>query len=310
MKSTIILGLLRSRTPAGIGMLITRVYVLFGVLLVLSVQWAMGATEKVSLVGLISSSWAALSIIAASSMGLYHLAKGVAQEVFSLHEDIIESQMEILNRLTIASEFRDGSTRAHTLRVGHYCQLIAAELGIDPARGKLLYLAAQLHDIGKVGIPDAVLLKPGALSTEERQTMQTHVEIGGRLLSGGGTNLMKMCEDVIWSHHERWDGSGYPNQLRGEEIPIEGRIVAVADVFDALCSARPYKSSWSMDDAAARIAIESGTHFDPGVVEAFERALPKLKLIAAKSTEDDRPDLEVLPEVTRAELMQAMREAA
>jgi len=141
----------------------------------------------------------------------------------------------------------------------------------------MILLASQLHDIGKVGIPDSILLKPGPLTPEERARMQQHVEIGVKILDGGRTRLVQLAESIARTHHERWAGGGYPSNLKGREIPVEGRIAALCDVFDALVSRRPYKDAWSLGEAVAEIEKEAGQHFDPEVVEAFRRAMPAIQ---------------------------------
>lgn len=252
----------------------------------------------------------AIGLIFVGGLSLFHLTQHYAQRLFHTHEEIIQAQMEILRRLMIASEYRDGNTRQHTNRVGKYSEEIALAYGMSAGDAKLLGLAAQLHDIGKVGIPDAVLLKPGMLDSMERMMMQEHVNIGGRLLEGGNTKLMQLCAEIVWAHHERWDGKGYPAQVAGEDIPLAGRIVAVADVFDALSSVRPYKDSWSLDDAAEEIVSQAGSHFDPKVVEAFTRALPALKTLAVRLADNAAPDFEALPEPTREEIREILKRAA
>jgi putative nucleotidyltransferase with HDIG domain len=185
-----------------------------------------------------------------------------------------EAQDEILERLAQAAEFRDHDTGDHTVRVGKTAALLAKELGFEGARVETLLRAAPLHDVGKIGIPDHILLKPGKLTPEELTIMQSHTTIGARLLSDGNSELMGMAQIIAHSHHERWDGSGYPRGLKRDEIPIEGCIVSVVDVFDALTHARPYKKAWTISDALQEIEKLSGGHFCPDVVKAFLR-LPR-----------------------------------
>lgn len=179
-------------------------------------------------------------------------------------------QVEVLQRLALAAEYRDDNTDEHTQRVGRTAALLAQQIGLPQDTVKLLRLAAPLHDLGKIGIPDEILLKPGKLSAAEYEVTKTHVTIGGRILSGSASDLLKLSEQIALSHHERWDGAGYPQGNSGEEIPLVGRIVAVADVFDILTHERPYKESWSIDAAVEEIRKEAGSQFDPGVVEAFD----------------------------------------
>ncbi len=175
----------------------------------------------------------------------------------------------MVSRLAAAAEFRDDDTGQHTRRVGDLSVGIAQRLGVDDLEVGLIRLTAPLHDVGKIALPDAILLKPGRLTEAEYEQMKTHTTIGAQMLGGSTFALMVTAEQIALTHHERWDGSGYPHGLAGEEIPIAGRIVAVADVFDALTHLRPYKAAWSEADAMKEIAGQAGRHFDPDVVEAF-----------------------------------------
>jgi len=183
------------------------------------------------------------------------------------------ARMDLLERLALAAEFRDYVTGRHTQRVGELAALLAAHLGMPEDEVELLRRAAPLHDVGKIGIPDAILLKPGRLSDDEYGTMKEHVDVGVRLLAQGQSELMVLAEEVALSHHERWDGSGYPRGLAGDEIPLVGQIVAVADVFDTLINVRPYKSAWPVETAVAEIRRKSGSWFSPRLVEAFMTVL-------------------------------------
>jgi putative two-component system response regulator len=176
---------------------------------------------------------------------------------------------ETLTRLSRAVELHDTATGSHLERVGAYAAVIAQTLSLEPHRVELLRLAAPLHDIGKVVIPDQVLRKTGKLTPEERIAMQKHADVGHELLTGSGSELLELAATVAWTHHERWDGSGYPRGLRGEEIPVDGRIVAVADVFDALTSERPYRPPMSHGEALAYLDDERGKAFDADTVDAF-----------------------------------------
>ncbi|HEX6268767.1 MAG TPA: two-component system response regulator [Anaerolineales bacterium] len=190
------------------------------------------------------------------------------QRVRERTAELEETQLEILERLALAAEYRDDDTGEHTKRVGEMSAQIAQALGLPEAEVELVRRAAPLHDVGKIGIPDTVLLKPGKLTPEEFALMQTHTTLGAKMLSGGQFSLLQRAEEIALTHHERWDGTGYL-RLRGESIPIAGRIVAVADVFDALTSARPYKEAWPRAQALEEIQRQSGRQFDPRVVEAF-----------------------------------------
>ena len=190
--------------------------------------------------------------------------------------DLDKSQSEVLERLAGAAEFRDGETSRHTERVGEISGRIASVLGFDPDYAEMIRFAARLHDIGKIGIPDAILLKPGKLSADEFKVMATHTVIGARILAGGSSEVVTLAERIALSHHEKWDGSGYPHRLRGECIPVEARIVSVADVLDALSYSRPYREAWDRDSVLAFIESEAGTHFDPQVVAALF-TIPELR---------------------------------
>jgi putative two-component system response regulator len=180
-----------------------------------------------------------------------------------------EAQIEILERLAAAAEFRDDATGKHTQRVGQMSAMIAHALGLPAAEVDLIHNAAPLHDVGKIGIPDSILLKQGKLTAEEFEVMKRHTIIGARMLANGHSDLTQMAERIALTHHERWDGSGYPGKLRGEEIPLVGRIVSVADVFDALTHERPYKAAWPVEEAVAEIERQGGRQFDPRVAEVF-----------------------------------------
>jgi putative two-component system response regulator len=179
-----------------------------------------------------------------------------------------------LSRLSRAVEYHDGATGAHLERVGTYAADIAGALGLPETQIQLLRLAAPLHDIGKIAVGDRILRKTGTLSENERQLMEQHAEVGRDLLGGSGSDLLELAATIAWTHHERWDGSGYPRRLKGDEIPLAGRIVAVADVFDALSSDRPYRPRLTMDEAQTWIIQGAGQAFDPEVVEAFVRSQP------------------------------------
>ena len=181
------------------------------------------------------------------------------------------AQLDVIDRLALVGEHHDDETGAHTQRVARTSRYLAQNLGLKAEDVEMLRRAAPLHDVGKIGISDTILQKPGKLTPEEFDTMKKHCELGAQLLSNGRSELMKVARTVAISHHERFDGTGYPAGLAGDTIPLEGRIVAVADVFDALTHDRPYKRAWSVSDAVAEIESQSGRQFDPDVVEAFCR---------------------------------------
>jgi putative two-component system response regulator len=182
-----------------------------------------------------------------------------------------DAQTEVLERLAAAGEFRDDDTGQHTRRVGDGAARLASALGLSAPQIELIRRAAPLHDVGKIGIPDHVLLKPGRLTPEELAVMQTHTTLGARMLAGGNTELVQMAERIALCHHERWDGTGYPRGLAGDAIPLEARLVAVVDVYDALTSDRPYRRAWEVSKVRAHIEEGAGGHFDPLVVAAFLR---------------------------------------
>ena len=188
-------------------------------------------------------------------------------------QELEAARAEVVMRLAIAAEYRDDNTGQHTLRVGRTSALIGEILGLPADLVELLRSAARLHDVGKIGITDLILLKPGKLTNEEFDLMKTHTTIGAQMLSNGQSLLLKMAETIALTHHERWDGRGYPNGLAGEDIPLVGRIVAVADVFDALRSERPYKTPWTLEETRAEIEAQAGKQFDAQVVEAFIKLL-------------------------------------
>jgi putative two-component system response regulator len=192
-------------------------------------------------------------------------------EVEAATRIIAEREEEIILRLARAGEFRDTDTGAHVVRVARYSMVIAQDLGLDRELCRLIYLATPMHDVGKIGVRDTVLLKPGRLTAEERVEIEKHSAFGEEILSGSNSRLIQIAREIAGSHHERWDGSGYPRGLQGTEIPISGRIAAVADVFDALTSERPYKPAWSLEKARGAIVDGSGSQFDPDCVAAFLR---------------------------------------
>jgi putative two-component system response regulator len=198
---------------------------------------------------------------------------------------------EILERLALAAEYRDDGTHQHTLRVGALSALLAADLGLPDEQVDRLRLAAPLHDIGKIAVSDLVLLKPARLTPEEFEHVKTHTIIGGRILSDSALPVLQMACEIALTHHERWDGSGYPHGLAAEHIPLTGRIVTVVDVFDALVHERPYKPAWPVDRALAEITDQRGRQFDPDVADAFLRlaqrgALPAAPIVGHPTARD------------------------
>ena len=183
--------------------------------------------------------------------------------------EVEASRLELLDRLALAAEYRDDLTGAHTRRVATTAEAIGRRMGLDAEHLRLLVLAAPLHDVGKIGVPDTVLRKSGLLTAAERAVMRRHTLIGARMLSSSDSPVLRLAERVALRHHERWDGGGYPDGLAGHQIPLAARIVAVADVFDALCCARPYKPPWTIEKSVVEVLGGAGTQFDPDVIAAF-----------------------------------------
>ena len=217
---------------------------------------------------------------------LVHDQKAVLEDMVRARtEELRHTRLQIVQRLGMAAEYRDEETGNHILRMSHSCALLAGSIGWSEADCDLILNASPMHDIGKIGIPDAVLLKPGKFEPHEWEIMKTHAAIGSRLLEGDDSDLMRMAREIALTHHEKWDGSGYPNGLAGEAIPQAGRIAALADVFDALTSVRPYKKAWTVDAAVDLIKENSGRHFDPALVEAFVQELPGIVAIRERFAE-------------------------
>ncbi|MBE9526860.1 MAG: response regulator [Proteobacteria bacterium] len=194
-------------------------------------------------------------------------------------EELNQSRLEIIQRLGRAAEYKDNETGLHVVRMSHYSRLIADALDYNDEWTELVFAAAPMHDIGKIGIPDAILLKPGKLDKEEWGVMLQHPEFGANIIGDHDSDLLKMSKEIAVSHHEKWNGSGYPNKLKGEDIPLSGRIIAIADVFDALTTERPYKKAWTIEDAVKLINDEAGSHFDPELVTVFNDVLPQILAI-------------------------------
>ena len=209
------------------------------------------------------------------------LEEQVRQRTRELHD----TRLEIIRRLGRAAEYRDNETGLHIIRMSNYSQLLGRAAGLSEAQAEMLLQASPMHDLGKIGIPDEILLKPGRLDPDEWLVMKTHAAIGARILAGHESELLKMAAQIALSHHEKWDGSGYPEGLRGEEIPLVARAVAVADVFDALTSERPYKKAWPDEKAIDEIRRCVGSHFDPALGRCFEEVLPQMLEIKQRYAE-------------------------
>lgn len=220
----------------------------------------------------------------AAQLALADRARHLDEEIRRATKKLVKTEEELIWRLARAIEIRDGNTGEHISRVASVSALIARHMGMGEQFCRTLYLAAPLHDTGKIGIPDSILNKPERLTDEEMTVIKTHTDIGARILENSDSELIQMAHEIAMSHHEKWDGSGYGRGLKGEEIPLSGRIVAIADVLDALCSERPYKNGWSFEEASAEIHRLSGTHFDADCLFAFEAAKSEIAQIYATPT--------------------------
>jgi putative two-component system response regulator len=200
-------------------------------------------------------------------------------------EQLKQAHVDLVQRLGRAAEYKDTDTGEHIIRMSQYSKILALALGVPELHAEQLRQAAPMHDIGKIGIPDAILLKPGSLTSEEFEQMKLHTVIGAQILSNSSSPLLQLAHKLAIEHHEKWDGTGYPNGLKGEEISIEGRIVAVADVFDALTSKRPYKDAWAVDETVEHIRKQSGKHFDPLLVDLFIDNIDKILEIKNSNNE-------------------------
>jgi len=225
----------------------------------------------------------------ASKRNLEHQVELRTKELRQALEEVTQAQREVqaghldtIRRLTLAAEYKDHATAAHIERIGLYSRVVGDAMHLAPARVDLILHAAPMHDVGKLGIPDYILLKPGPLTDEERAIMNTHTTIGAQILAGSTSPVMKMGEQVALSHHEKWDGTGFPSALSGEDIPLEARICTVVDFFDALTMDRPYRRAVPNDEVMQMIHDEKGTRFDPAVVEIFVDVRGEIETIQAE----------------------------
>jgi cyclic di-GMP phosphodiesterase len=214
--------------------------------------------------------------------GLEHLVRERTRE-------LQDTRIEIVRRLGRAAEYRDNETGMHVIRMSKVSHLIALAAGVSETQAELLLNAAPMHDIGKIGIPDRVLTKPGPLDAEEWKLMRTHTLIGAEIIGEHSSELLKMARTVTLTHHEKWNGTGYPHGLAGVDIPLEGRIVAIADVFDALTSERPYKKAWSSADALEYMKQQSAISFDPDLLRHFVDLMPEVEWIRLEHADHDEP---------------------
>ena len=211
-------------------------------------------------------------------------------EVRRATAEIAAREQETILRLSRAAEFRDWETGTHIVRVAWYARIISRELGLPEAEQEIMFRAAPMHDVGKIGVPDYILLKPGALDEAEFEIMKQHTVIGHRILGGSSSELLQIAADVALTHHERWDGSGYPERRRENQIPIGGRIVAVADSYDALTSRRPYKRGWPAELAWEFLAKNAGVRFDPDCVAAFQRGRAEADAARESLPDEEEPE--------------------
>jgi putative two-component system response regulator len=212
-------------------------------------------------------------------LAIFASQAATAVENAQLYGELRAAAKDTIFRLAAAAEYKDMDTRNHLERVSRYCAILAEEIGMPSEWSQNLQLAAPMHDIGKLGVPDAILKKPDKLNEEEWAEMRRHPLYGADILKGADNELLRMSQRIALSHHEKWDGTGYPHGLKGDEIPLEARISTLADVFDALTSRRCYKPAYSVEESLRTIREGSGKHFDPALVEGFFRALPRVKQV-------------------------------
>ncbi|MGV8842804.1 MAG: response regulator [Pseudomonas sp.] len=202
-------------------------------------------------------------------------------------DELKQTRLQIVQRLGLAAEYKDNETGLHVIRMSHYSQVLALAAGFSERAADDLLNAAPMHDVGKIGIPDAILQKNGKLDDAEWVVMRSHAQIGAEIIGEHESGLLQMARSIALTHHEKWDGSGYPNGLKGEEIPLIGRIVAIADVFDALTSVRPYKAAWPVEEALDLLRRERGKHFDAQLVTLFLGCMPQILAIKARWAEQE-----------------------
>ena len=229
-----------------------------------------------------------------SRQQLENRALTLSEEVKKNTSEIVARERETIMRLARTAEFRDTATGQHIVRMAHYSKVIGAAAGLSESEQELLLLAAPMHDIGKVAIPDSILLKAGKLDAVENAVMRQHTTIGHAILADSTSTLLQRAAEIALTHHEKFDGSGYPRGLKEHDIPMSGRICAISDVFDALTSVRPYKEAWPVEAAIAEIARGAGQHFDPWLAKAFKSVLPeilRLKEEYSDAAQPKRPEL-------------------
>lgn len=221
-----------------------------------------------------------------TQLALYDQNRTLEAKVKQRTIELETTRLEIIRRLGRAAEFKDNETGLHVIRMSYYSAHIARKIGMAEDDVDMLLNAAPMHDVGKIGIPDSIILKPGKLNGDEWEIMRTHPQIGADIIGNHSVGILHMARQIALAHHEKWDGSGYPAGIAGEDIPFFGRIVAVADVFDALTTERPYKKAWPIEKALAVIEGDSGSHFDPAVVDAFLKSIDELLKVKNKYHEE------------------------
>ncbi|TXL01135.1 two-component system response regulator, partial [Methylococcaceae bacterium CS5] len=217
-----------------------------------------------------------------TQLSLYDEKRLLDEMVKDRTRELEQTRLQIIQRLGRAAEYKDNETGMHVIRMSYYSQILALASGMSEDEAELLLNAAPMHDIGKIGIPDKVLLKPGKLDADEWKIMRRHPQMGAEILGSHDSVLLNLARDIALTHHERWDGTGHPNGLKGAEISIHARIVAIADTFDALTTVRPYKQAWLTGEAIEQLKKESGTHFEPALVDIFLSIIPQILEIKDK----------------------------
>jgi len=218
-------------------------------------------------------------------LALYDQNRELDEKVHLKTQQLHETRLQIIQRLGRAAEYKDNETGMHVIRMSHYSRILGLAAGMSEAEADLLMNAAPMHDIGKIGIPDHILKKPGKLDEAEFEIMKTHTTIGGEIIGDDPSELLQLAKVVALTHHEKWNGFGYPNGLAEDDIPRVGRIVAITDVFDALTSERPYKKAWTVEDAVDLLRTGAGEHFDPQLIPLFIKALPDILEVKTKYAE-------------------------
>lgn len=214
-----------------------------------------------------------------TQLSLANQNRALERQVRIRTRELEDTRRAVIRCLGKASEFKDDNTGLHVVRMSQYSRALGLAVGMNETDADLLMLASPMHDVGKIGVPDSILKKPGKLTPDEWALMQQHVHFGALILGDQDSELLQMAKTIALTHHEKWDGSGYPAGLAGEDIPLVGRITALADVFDALTSVRPYKRAWSLDEAVDYIRRERGRHFDPLLVDKLQQILPEFDRI-------------------------------